>query len=136
MMGLFLVVHGLIHYGVAAAPNPEGSTGAWMLNPSTSVFSMLGLGTDLITGIGIALVGVATIGFILSGIGILTRRWEKVRNDMIVISSLISLAALLGFFNIYWVAAIGIDVVLIALFASDPVARTSPQNSDRGVGST
>lgn len=125
MMGLFLVVHGLIHYGVAAAPDPDGSPGAWMLNPSTSVFSMLGIGDDIVTGIGIALVGVATVGFVLSGISILTRRWGTGRNHMVVISSLFSLASLLGFFNIYWVVAIGINTVLIVLFSSNAVAKTS-----------
>ncbi len=125
MMGLFLVVHGLMHYGVATAPNPDGSPGAWMLNPSTSAFSMLGIGADIITGIGIVLVGMAAIGFVLSGISILVRRWETQRNNMVVISSLFSLAALLGFFNIYWVVAIGINAVLIVLFASNATAKTS-----------
>jgi hypothetical protein len=118
MMGLFLIVHGLMHYGVASAPNPDGSAGVWMLDPSTSVFSTLGLGAEVVTGIGVALAGVAALGFMMSGISFLARKLEKARGRLVLISSVFSLALLFGFFNIYWLAGIAIDIVLIALFAS------------------
>jgi hypothetical protein len=118
MMGLFLIVHGLMHYGVASAPNPDGSAGVWMLDPSISVFSTLGLGTEMVTGIGVALAGVAAVGFVLSGISVLTRKLGTARGRLVLISSVFSLALLFGFFNIYWLAGIAIDIVLIALFGS------------------
>ncbi|HEY3421342.1 MAG TPA: hypothetical protein VGK23_12395 [Methanomassiliicoccales archaeon] len=119
IMGLFMMVHGLVHLAVALAPNTDGSPGLWMLNPSTSVFTTLGLGADIVIGIGITVVGLAAVGFMLSGISVLTRRWAVMRNRMIVSSSLFSLCLLFGFFNIYWMAAIGIDLALIALFVSE-----------------
>jgi hypothetical protein len=129
MMGLFLIVHGMMHYGVATAPNPDGSPGPWMLDPSTSVFSILGLDAEIITGIGVALVGLAALGFVLCGISVLSRRWETERSRMVGASSLFSLAALLGFFNIYWVAAIGINLALIALFASRTMPKSAPRTA-------
>jgi hypothetical protein len=45
----------------------------------------------------------------------------SVRRRLVVASSVFSLAMLFGFFNIYWVAALGIDITLIALFASEAV---------------
>ncbi len=116
IMGLFLMVHGMVHLGVASAPNPDGSSGPWMLDPATSVFISFGLGTDIVTGIGIVLVGIAAAGFVLSGLGILIRRQDS--SQLVVASALSSLALLLGFFNIYWMAAIGIDIMVIVLFAS------------------
>ncbi|GAH51830.1 unnamed protein product, partial [marine sediment metagenome] len=73
IIALFLIAHGLVHAGLAAAPNPndpETKPGAFFTSPDRSwLMPQLGLNAAAVQWIGIILVAVATLGFVLAGLG-------------------------------------------------------------------
>ncbi|MCP4416743.1 MAG: hypothetical protein GY805_08975 [Chloroflexi bacterium] len=96
VLAIFLIAHGLVHAGLATAPNPadpEGKPGAFFTAVERSwLLPQLGLSGTAVHWIGIALVALSTLGFILAGLGIfgvagLSAIWRTVA----AISAIISL---------------------------------------------
>jgi hypothetical protein len=120
-LAIFIIAHGLVHAGLAIAPNPsdpDAKPGAFFTAMERSwLLPRLGLNASSVYWIGILLVILATLGFVLSGLGIfgvagLINIWRTVA----IISSCISLLLLILFWHRYLPVGILINVgTLIAL---------------------
>jgi hypothetical protein len=125
IFGIFLIAHGLVHSGLAAAPipkDPNSKPGAFFTAPARShLLVSLGSSPTGIRWTGIILVVLATLGFVLAGMGalgvpVLAAAWEGIT----IISAVISLI-LIGIFWHPWLiagAVIDLAVILIAIFLS------------------
>ena len=117
-LGVLLILHGLVHSGLAAAPDPADTDSQPFSFFTTAdrswLFSRVNLDPSLIKWIGLILVGLATVGFVLAGIGVLTSgALHTIWRVCAAASSLISLL-LLGFFWHPWLP-VGILINLLTL---------------------
>lgn len=121
LFGLFLIAHGLVHAGLAAAPipnDPESKPGAFFTAPARSwLLPQLGLGASAIQWFGIILVVLATAGFVLAGLGVLgVPGLNTIWRTVAVISSCLSLLLLILFWHPWLIVGVLIDIgLLIAL---------------------
>jgi hypothetical protein len=121
LFALFLIAHGLVHAGLAAAPNPkepDAKPGAFFTSISRSwLLPRLGLNAPIVQWIGIILVALAILGFVQAGLGVfgvpgLTEIWRSVA----VISACVSLLLLVLFWHLWLIVGVLIDVgILVAL---------------------
>jgi len=121
LIALFLIAHGLVHAGLAAAPipnDPDSKPGAFFTSISRSwLLPQLGLNPAAVQWIGIILVVLATLGFVLAGLGVfgvsgLTAVWRTVA----VVSACVSLLLLVLFWHLWLIVGVLIDVgILVAL---------------------
>ncbi|MGB5844295.1 MAG: hypothetical protein WBG94_07620 [Anaerolineales bacterium] len=121
IIALFLIAHGLVHAGLAAAPNPnapDAKAGAFFTSPERSwLLPKLGLDASAVQWLGIILVALATLGFVLAGLGVfgvpgLTEIWRTVA----VISAALSLLLLVLFWHPWLIVGVLIDIgVLVSL---------------------
>jgi len=118
IIALFLIAHGLVHAGLAAAPNPNDSKskpGAFFTSPERSwLLPQLGLNAAAVQWIGIIFVALATLGFVLAGLGVfgvpgLTEIWRTVA----VVSAVVSLLLLVLFWHPWIIVGILIDIGII-----------------------
>ena len=118
IIGLFLIAHGLVHVGLAAAPDPnesESKPGAFFTAPQRSwLLPQLGLKPAAIRWIGILLVVFTTLGFVLAGLGVfgvpgLAESWRTIA----VVSAVLSLLLLLLFWHPWIILGGLIDVGII-----------------------
>jgi hypothetical protein len=120
-LAVFLIAHGLVHAGLAVAPNPtdpDAKPGAFFTAVERSwLLPRLGLNPQTVKWIGIILVALSTLGFILTGLGIfgvagLSAIWRTVA----VVSAGVSLLLLVLFWHKWLPVGVLIDVgTLIAL---------------------
>ncbi len=117
-LAVFLIAHGLVHAGLAAAPNPADPNAkplafftaverSWLL-------PRLGMGVTAVHWIGIILVALSTLGFILTGLSILgvaglSTIWQTVA----IISAIFSLLLLLLFWHPWLPVGVLIDIVVL-----------------------
>ncbi len=121
ILALFLIAYGLVPAGLAAAPNPndpDEKPGAFFTSISRSwLLPRFGLNASAVQWIGIILVALATLGFVLAGLGVfgvsgLTAVWRTVA----VVSFGVSLMLLVLFWHPWLVVGVLLDVgLLIAL---------------------
>jgi hypothetical protein len=121
LFALFLIAHGLVHAGLAAAPipnDPESKPGAFFTAQSRSwLLPKLGLNASALQWIGIILVTLTTLGFVLAGLGVfgvqgLSSVWQTVT----VLSASLSLLLLFLFWHPWLILGVLIDVgLLVAL---------------------
>lgn len=121
LFALFLIAHGLVHAGLAAAPNPndtDSKPGAFFTSPDRSwLLRRFGLNPSIVQWIGIILVAIATLGFVLAGLGVfgvagLAAVWRTVT----VISAILSLVLLILFWHPWLIVGVLIDAgLLVAL---------------------
>ncbi|MEA3335069.1 MAG: hypothetical protein U9R25_04115 [Chloroflexota bacterium] len=121
LFAIFLIAHGLVHAGLAAAPNPADPNekpGAFFTTVERSwLLPRLGLSVTAVQWIGIILVVLTTFGFVLAGLGVLgvpgpNTIWRTVA----VVSSYLSLLLLILFWHPWLVMGVLIDIgLLIAL---------------------
>lgn len=131
IFGLFLIAHGLVHAGLAAAPNPddpESKPGAFFTSPERSwLLSKLELSAAVVQWIGILLVAVATLGFVLAGLGVfglpgLSEIWRTLS----VVSAGVSLLLLVLFWHLWLIVGVLLDIgILVALLWADSPAIDS-----------
>ncbi len=120
-LAIFLIAHGLVHAGLAAAPNPadpNAKPGAFFTTVERSwLLPRLGLSGTAVQWVGILLVALSTLGFALAGLGILgvtglSAIWQTVA----IISAIFSLLLLIIFWHPWLPVGVLIDIaVLIAL---------------------
>jgi hypothetical protein len=121
IFGLFLIAHGLVHSGLAAAPNPYDSdpkpgtfftatTRNWLL-------PKLGFQDAVVQWVGIVLVALTTIGFIVAGLGGLgVSGISTIWRTVAIASSYVSLLLLILFWHPWLVVGVLIDIgVLVSL---------------------
>lgn len=121
LFALFLIAHGLVHAGLAAAPipnDPESKPGAFFTALSRSwLLPQLGLNASAVQWTGIILVALSTLGFVLAGLGVfgvpgLVSVWRTVA----VVSACLSLLLLILFWHSWLIVGVLIDVgILVAL---------------------
>jgi hypothetical protein len=121
LIAIFLIAHGLVHAGLAAAPNPnepDTKPGAFFTSINRSwLLPKLGIDAAIVQWIGIILVAFATLGFVLAGLGIfgvtgLNEIWRTVA----VFSAGVSLLLLVLFWHPWLIVGVLIDIsILIAL---------------------
>ena len=121
LIGIFLIAHGLVHSGLAAAPIPNDSNskpGAFFTDPTRSwLLSRIGLNTSAIRITGIVLVALATLSFITAGLGILgVFGLESIWRAMTVVSAGLSLLLLVVFWHPWLFVGVLLNIgILIAL---------------------
>ena len=120
MIGLLFIAHGLVHAALAAAPNPDATPEkalAFFAVPKRSwIFFRINLHPGAVKWIGLILVGLATIGFVLSGIGVLTAGGlNTIWRTIAAISSVISLILLILFWHRWLPIGFLINVVVLAM---------------------
>ncbi|MBN1368623.1 MAG: hypothetical protein JW954_00115 [Dehalococcoidaceae bacterium] len=116
ILGIFFIVHGLIHWiYVAPEPNTAGArmwsflTGRWIVTRG-----ILEEHTAMV--IGIVLISVITLGFAISGIGLLTsQEWWRVTA---IASAVVSLVLVSLFWHNWMIAGpiLNAVIIFVALF--------------------
>ena len=121
IIGLFLIAHGLVHAGLAAAPNPddpESIPGAFFTSPERSwLLPNVRLSTTAVRWIGIILIVLATLGFVLSGLGVFgVPGLSEIWRTLAISSAVVSLLLLIFFWHLWLIVGVLIDVgILVAL---------------------
>jgi len=120
ILGVLLVAHGLVHVGLAAAPNPadpDTKPLAFFTTVDRSwLFSRIGMTPNSVKWIGLILVGLATLGFILAGIGILSSGGlNTIWRPCAAFSSVISLLLLVLFWHPWLPVGILIDLAALTI---------------------
>ena len=118
IIALFFIAHGLVHAGLAAAPNPDdpdARAGAFFTSPERSwLFHRSSFGKNIVQWIGIILVAFATIGFVLAGLGVFgVPGLEDLWRSIAVISSIFSLVLLVLFWHPLLILGVLIDTAII-----------------------
>lgn len=118
IIGILLIIHGLIHVGVATAPVPrqeEGGAFKFFMGEGRSwLWREIGISHPISWWVAVSLVAVATIGFVVAGIALLagSGSWRV----LAVGSSVISLALLALYWNRYLPVGVAVNVgILVAL---------------------
>ena len=125
IIGLFLIAHGLVHAGLAAAPNPddpETKPGTFFTSPERSwLLSKVELSSASVRWIGIVLVALATLGFVLSGLGVFgVPGLSEIWRTLAIASAVGSLLLLILFWHLWLIIGVLIDFgILIALLWLD-----------------
>lgn len=115
IIGAFLIAHGLVHAILAAAPipnDPAPKPGTFFTaTPRSWLLSKLGSPDAAAKWTGIVLVALATIGFILAGMGALgVTGLTAIWHIMAIISAAISLLLLIIFWHSWLIVGVLIDV--------------------------
>lgn len=128
-LAFFLMAHGLVHAGLAAAPNPDGPNskpGTFFTVVDRSWFlHWLGLTGTAVHWIGITLVTLSTLGFVLTGLGILgVAGLSVIWRTIAIISAGISLSLLIIFWHPWLPVGVLINIVTptALLFTNWPTA--------------
>ncbi|MGE5676155.1 MAG: hypothetical protein ACM3XM_20130 [Mycobacterium leprae] len=121
-IGLFLVLHGLVHTALASAADPDGRAFGWLVDPRWAwLLTRLGLSADLIRLTGTMLWVLVTLAFVMAGLGVFgfmvpTRWWR----GFAVVASCGSLLLLILFWHPWFITGAGLDLaVLIGLLGID-----------------
>lgn len=119
LIALFLIAHGLVHAGLAAAPDPKDpdeKAGAFFTSAKRSwLLPKLGLSPITIRWIGIGLVSLSTIGFVLAGLGVFgVPGLDTIWRTIAIISTGISLLLLILFWHRWLIVGVLIDLLILA----------------------
>jgi hypothetical protein len=125
LLAIFLILHGLVHIGLAAAPNPAvqpPKPGAFFTAPErTWLLSRMGLDPVAIRWTGIGLVALSTLGFIVLGLGLLgVSGFAALWPVSGAASALVSLALLGIFWHPWLVVGVAINIGVLALACFGP----------------
>ena len=113
VLGVFLIIHGFIHW-IYIAPNPN-TPGAPLWSFLTQRWFVVKAGFDNTTAmiLGITLISLVTIGFLVSGIGLLTGQdWWRIAA---IVSSGVSTLLLVLFWHNWMIAGPILNIVIIIL---------------------
>jgi hypothetical protein len=118
LFGVFLILHGLVHAGLAAAPipnEPNSTPGAFFTDVTRSwLLSGMKLSASTIRVTGILLVALATLGFVVAGMGVLGMAGlDSIWRMTAVISSGLSLLLLVVFWHPWLIVGGLINVGMI-----------------------
>ena len=120
-LAIFIIAHGLVHAILAVAPNPADPNAKplafFTATERSWLLPQLGMNAATIQWVGIILVGLSTLGFVLTGLGVfgmvgLSMIWRTVA----IISAGFSLLLLITFWHPWLPVGVLIDIVtLVAL---------------------
>jgi hypothetical protein len=120
LFAVFLILHGLVHAILAAAPipnAPDPKAGAFFTATTRSwLLPRLGMSDSAVQWIGIILVVLTTLGFILAGLGVLgvpglSEGWRIIA----VVSAIVSLLLLIVFWHPWLLVGVLIDIGILVL---------------------
>lgn len=116
---VFLIAHGLVHLGLAFAPDPgdpDAKAGAFFTAADRSwLLPQLNLGGSAVQWIGIILVGLSTVGFVLAGMGVLgVAGLAGLWRPLVAASAAVSLLLLILFWHPWLPVGVLIDVGILA----------------------
>jgi hypothetical protein len=120
LFSIFLIAHGLVHAGLAAAPipnDPDAKPGAFFTAMERSwLLARFGLSASTVQWIGIFLVVLSTLGFVLAGLGGLgVPGLDTVWRTVAVVSAGISLLLLILFWHTWLISGVLIDIGILVL---------------------
>jgi hypothetical protein len=118
IIALVLIAHGLVHAGLAAAPNPDvpdSKPGTFFTSPERSLLlPNLGLSAAAVRWIGIVLVALATLGFVFAGLGAFgVPGLSEIWRTLAVASAAVSLLLLIIFWHVWLIVGVLIDIVIL-----------------------
>jgi len=121
LIGVLLILHGLAHSGLAAAPLPKDVTshpGSFFTHPSrTWLLGRLRLSPAWIRGVGLTLIVLTTIGFVLAGLAALgVPLLAGAVAPLIICSAVLSLVLLAVFWHAWLALGVAIDVAILVLW--------------------
>jgi len=121
VLAVFLILHGLVHAILAAAPipnDPNPNPGAFFTDTTRSwLLPSLGLNDTTVQWIGIILVVLTTVGFILAGLGILgVPGLSTIWRTVAILSACVSLLLLIFFWHSWLIVGVLIDVGILVIF--------------------
>ena len=127
LIGLFFIAHGLVHSGLAVAPIPNDPVSkpfAFFTAPTRSwLLSNMGMSESVIRNVGLILVALATLTFVMAGLGVLgVPGLYAIWRTVTVVSAIPSLL-LLGVFWHPWLvigAALDLGILISLLWAHWP----------------
>jgi hypothetical protein len=127
LFGVFLILHGLVHAGLAAAPipnEPNSKPGAFFTDVTRSwLLSGMKLNASTVRVTGILLVALPTLGFVVAGLGVLgISGLESIWRMTAVISSGLSLLVLIVFWHPWLLVGslINVGMIISLLWAHWP----------------
>ncbi len=121
LIGVFLILHGLVHSGLAAAPipkEPSSSPGSFFSQPSRSwILQRLRVSPGGVRMIGWLLVVTTTVGFVFAGLAALGVPLLAGGIAPLIIGSAILSLLLLGIFWHPWLTlGVVIDLAILVLW--------------------
>jgi hypothetical protein len=120
-LALFIIAHGLVHAGLAAAPDPvdpDAKPGAFFTAVERSwLLPRLGLNPSTVQWAGIILVALSTLGFVLAGLGIFgVAGLGAVWRSIAIFSACVSTLLLVLFWHRWLPVGVVINIgILVAL---------------------
>jgi len=106
LIGIFLILHGMVHWVYAAPQEKEPGAKPWTVLTGRWLAKKAGLDQSTALKLGIALMILATVGFAVSGIGVL------ISQDWWGIPAISTAAVSTLFLALYWDKMMTIGVVL------------------------
>jgi len=118
VIALFIIAHGLVHSGLAAAPNPDspGSKPGTIFTASERSWLLpkLGLTDTAVQWVGILLVALSTVGFVIAGLGILGGAGvSAIWRIAAVTASILSIFLLGSFWHRWFPVGLLIDIAIL-----------------------
>ncbi len=119
IIAVLLIIHGLIHVGVATAPDPsKGDNGVpfefFTGEDRSWVMRALGVSDRVSVWVAIVLIVVATAGFAISGVLLMFQ--SPVWREFAIATSVVSLVLIVAYWNRYLPVGVAVNVgIIIAL---------------------
>jgi hypothetical protein len=115
-----LIVHGLIHVGVATAPDPSrGENGApfefFTGEDRSWLMRALGISDSVSAWVAIVLIAIATLGFVISGVLLMLQ--STMWREFAVFASVVSLLLILAYWNRYLPVGVAVNVGIVIAVA-------------------
>ena len=126
MIGIFFILHGLVHAGLAAAPIPKDAKsrqGSFFTHPARSwLLRRLRFAPGATRAVGLSLVVLTMLGFVLAGMAALgVPPMAGALAPLVVMASVLSLI-LLGIFWHPWLSlGVIIDLAILLLWVVRPM---------------
>lgn len=122
VIGVFLILHGLVHVGAASAPAPgredEGAFRFFMGEDRSWLLRALGIGNNMSWWLAVVLIGLATAGFVIAGIALLSG--FGIWRGLAIGSAIMSLLLLGLYWNRYLPVGVALNAgILVALLWAD-----------------
>jgi hypothetical protein len=121
LIGVFLILHGLVHSGLAAAPipkDPSSRPGSFFTHPSRSwVLRRLHVSPGGVRAIGWLLVVMTTLGFVSAGLAALgVPLLAGAIAPLVVCSAMLSLVLLTVFWHSWLTLGVLIDLAILVFW--------------------
>ncbi len=121
LIGVFLMVHGLVHAGLAAAPIPKDASsrpGSFFTHPSRSwVLRRLRISSGGVRAIGWLLVVMTSLGFVLAGLAALgVPLLAGAIAPLVVCSAILSLVLVVVFWHPWLTLGALIDLAILVIW--------------------